>query len=122
MYHKKKTQDESKTETEEEHEHDSDDDESMGGEEEEEAGKSKEKSETGRQNVKLYAAESMLNTKKQKAEKKKRKKAKKAEGGEEDLMDGDYDFKVDYRKKKDGEDEEFQIEAKIPMAGLLPEE
>ncbi|CAH8259664.1 unnamed protein product [Arabidopsis lyrata] len=115
-------EDESKTETEEEPEHDSDDDESMGGEEEEEAGKSKEKSETGRQNVKLYAAESMLNTKKQKAEKKKRKKAKKAGGGEEDLMDGDYDFKVDYRKKKDGEDEEFQIEAKIPMAGLLPEE
>ncbi|CAL9219939.1 unnamed protein product [Arabidopsis halleri] len=115
-------EDESKTETEEEPEHDSDDDESMGGDEEEEAGKAKEKSETGRQNVKLYAAENMLNTKKQKAEKKKRKKAKKAGGGEEDLMDGDYDFKVDYRKKKDGEDEEFQIEAKIPMAGLLPEE
>ncbi|CAD5322328.1 unnamed protein product [Arabidopsis thaliana] len=115
-------EDESKTQTEEEAEHESDDDESMGGEEEEEAGKTKEKSETGRQNVKLYAAESMLNTKKQKAEKKKRKKAKKAGSDEEDLMDGDYDFKVDYRKNKDGEDEEFQIDAKIPMAGLLPEE
>ncbi|CAE5966422.1 unnamed protein product [Arabidopsis arenosa] len=115
-------EDESKTQTEEEPEHDSDDDESMGGDEEEEAEKLKEKSETGKQNVKLYAAENMLNTKKQKAEKKKRKKAKKAGAGEEDLMDGDYDFKVDYRKKKDGEDEEFQIEAKIPMAGLLPEE
>ncbi|KAG7581429.1 Guanine nucleotide-binding protein-like 3 N-terminal domain [Arabidopsis suecica] len=115
-------EDESKTQTEEEPEHDSDDDESMEGDEEEEAGKSKEKSETGMQNMKLYAAESMLNTKKQKAEKKKRKKAKKAGAGEEDLMDGDYDFKVDYRKKKDGEDEEFQIDAKIPMAGLLPEE
>lgn len=115
-------EDESKTQTEEEAEHESDDDESMGGEEEEEAGKTKEKSETGRQNVKLYAAESMLNTKKQKAEKKKRKKAKKAGADEEDLMDGDYDFKVDYRKNKDGEDEEFQIDAKIPMAGLLPEE
>jgi nuclear GTP-binding protein len=114
-------EDESKTQTEEEAEHESDDDESMGGEEEEEAGKTKEKSETGRQNVKLYAAESMLNTKKQKAEKKKRKKAKKAGADEEDLMDGDYDFKVDYRKNKDGEDEEFQIDAKIPMAGLLPE-
>ncbi|VYS56585.1 unnamed protein product [Arabidopsis thaliana] len=115
-------EDESKRQTEEEAEHESDDDESMGGEEEEEAGKTKEKSETGRQNVKLYAAESMLNTKKQKAEKKKRKKAKKAGADEEDLMDGDYDFKVDYRKNKDGEDEEFQIDAKIPMAGLLPEE
>ncbi|CAA0381624.1 unnamed protein product [Arabidopsis thaliana] len=115
-------EDESKTQTEEEAEHESDDDESMGGEEEEEAGKTKEKSETGRQNVKLYAGESMLNTKKQKAEKKKRKKAKKAGADEEDLMDGDYDFKVDYRKNKDGEDEEFQIDAKIPMAGLLPEE
>ncbi|EOA30210.1 hypothetical protein CARUB_v10013329mg [Capsella rubella] len=102
-----------KTQTEEEADHDSGD-ESMGGEEEEKAGKAKEKSERGRQNVKLYSEESMLNTKKQKAEKKMRKKAKKA-GGDEDLMEGDYDFKVDYKK-------DFQIDAKIPMDGLLPEE
>ncbi|KAF8094271.1 hypothetical protein N665_0367s0054 [Sinapis alba] len=92
------------------------DDESM---QEEETGKSK--SEASRQNKKLYAAESMLNTKKQKAEKNMRKKAKKAAG--EDSMDGDYDFKVDYAKNKgtdmDEEGEGFQIEAKVPMAELL---
>ncbi|XP_010464304.1 PREDICTED: guanine nucleotide-binding protein-like NSN1 [Camelina sativa] len=114
-------EDESKTQTEEEPDHESDD-ESMGGDdEEEEAGKSKEKSETGRQNVKLYSAESMLNTKMQKAEKKRRKKAKKA-AGDEDMMEGDYDFKVDYKKIKDSAMKEDQIEVKIPMAGLLPEE
>ena len=106
----------------------SDGDESMGGEgEEEETGKSK--SETSRQNRKLYAAESMLNTKMQKAEKSKRKKAKKASsGGEEDSMEGDYDFKVDYAKNKGTTDMDegdgLQIEAKVPMAELvdLPEE
>ena len=97
----------------------------MGAEEDEETGKSK--SETSKQNKKLYSAESMLNTKKQKAEKNMRKKAKKAAGGE-DLMDGDYDFKEDYGKKnKDTDMDEgdgFQIDAKIPMAALLdlPEE
>lgn len=98
----------------------------MGGEEAEETGKSKEKSETSRQNEKLYVADSMLNTKKQKAEKKRRKQAKKAAAGE-DLMDGDYDFKVDYAKNKDSamdEGDEYKIEAKVPMAVLaeLPEE
>ncbi|CAN8260193.1 unnamed protein product [Cochlearia groenlandica] len=118
-------EDGSKTQTEEEPELDSDDDESMG-KEEEETVKTKEKSETSRQNEKLYVAESMLNTKKQKAEKKRRKKEKKAAAGE-DPMDGDYDFKVDYAKKKasdmdEGDDEE-QMEANVPMAGLeLPEE
>ncbi|KAF2555098.1 hypothetical protein F2Q68_00018165, partial [Brassica cretica] len=118
-------EDGSKTQTEEAG-LDNDGDESMGGEEdEEETGKLK--SEASRQNRKLYAAESMLNTKRQKAEKKQRKKAKKAAGGE-DLMDGDYDFKEDYGKKnKDtamDEGDGFQIDAKIPMAALLdlPEE
>ncbi|CDY66753.1 BnaCnng52210D [Brassica napus] len=122
-------EDESKTQTEEEEVGvESDGDESMGGEgEEEETGKSK--SETSRQNRKLYAAESMLNTKMQKAEKSKRKKAKKASsGGEEDSMEGDYDFKVDYAKNKGTTDMDegdgLQIEAKVPMAELvdLPEE
>ncbi|CAH8356327.1 unnamed protein product [Eruca vesicaria subsp. sativa] len=119
-------EDESKTEAEEEAGIDSNDnDESMGGEEEqEETGKSK--SETSRQNKKLYAADSMLNTKMQKAEKNKRKKAKKASGGE-DPMDGDYDFKVDYSKNKGTDMDEgdgIQIDAKVPMAELLdlPEE
>lgn len=108
------SQDESKTQTEEEEAGiDSSDDESMGGEEEEETGRSK--SETSRQNRKLYAAESMLNTKMQKAEKDKRKKAKKASGGE-DSTDGDYDFKVDYAKNKGADMDEgdgIQTEAKL---------
>ncbi|KAJ0249619.1 Guanine nucleotide-binding protein-like NSN1 [Hirschfeldia incana] len=117
-------EDESKTQTEAEEAGPESDDESMGAEREEETGKSK--SETSKQNKKLYAAESMLNTKKQKAEKNMRKKAKKAAGGE-DPMDGDYDFKVDYAKSKAtdmDEGEGFQIEAKVPMAELVdvPEE
>ncbi|KAF8094634.1 hypothetical protein N665_0358s0016 [Sinapis alba] len=119
-------EDEYKTQTKEEEAGiDSNDrDESMRGEEEEETGKSK--SETSRQNRKLYAAESMLNTKVQKAEKNKRKKAKKASVGE-DPMDGDYDFKVDYAKNKGTDMDEgdgIQVEAKVPMAELLdlPEE
>ncbi|KFK38161.1 hypothetical protein AALP_AA3G076800 [Arabis alpina] len=113
-------EDESETQTGEEPGQDNDD-ESMGGEEE-----SKEKSETSRQNKKLYAADKILNTKKQKADKKRRKKAKNAEAGE-DVMEGDYDFKVDYAKNKDSamdEGVEFGIEAKVPMAVLadLPEE
>ncbi|CAG7882177.1 unnamed protein product, partial [Brassica rapa] len=95
-------------------------DEPMEAEEEEETGKTK--SETSKQNKKLYAAESMLNTKKQKAEKNMRKKAKKAAGGGEDSMDGDYDFKVDYAKNKAtdmDEGEGFQIEAKVPMAEIV---
>ncbi|XP_022575644.2 guanine nucleotide-binding protein-like NSN1 isoform X2 [Brassica napus] len=123
-------EDGSKTQTKEEEAGlDNDGDESMGGEEEEEEEEEtgKLKSEASRQNRKLYAAESMLNTKRQKAEKRQRKKAKKAAGGE-DLMDGDYDFKEDYGKKnKDtamDEGDGFQIDAKIPMAALLdlPEE
>ncbi|CAN6921987.1 unnamed protein product [Brassica oleracea] len=108
-------EDEAKTQTEEE-EAGVESDESMGGEEEEETGKSK--SETSRQNRKLYSAERIVNTKMQKAEKNKRKKAKKAAGGEEDSMEGDYDFKVDYAKNKVTDMDEG-IEAKVPMAELL---
>ncbi|CAH8355180.1 unnamed protein product [Eruca vesicaria subsp. sativa] len=114
------TEDGSKTETTEEDVGLMNDDESMGGEEEEED-TGKLKSEASRQNRKLYAAESMLNTKKQKAEKNKRKKAKRAAGGGEDAMDGDYDFKdTDMMDEGDG----FHIDAKIPMSVLLdlPEE
>ncbi|CAF1703607.1 unnamed protein product [Brassica oleracea var. botrytis] len=113
-------EDESKTQTKEEEAGPESDDESMGAEEDEETGKSK--SETSKQNKKLYSAESMLNTKKQKAEKNMRKKAKKAAGGGEDSMDGDYDFKVDYAKNKAtdmDEGEGFQIEAEVPMAELV---
>ncbi|ESQ49329.1 hypothetical protein EUTSA_v10020356mg [Eutrema salsugineum] len=117
-------EDGSKSQTEEEPVLESDD-ESMGGEEEEEETvKSKKKSEKSMQNEKLYVAESMLNTKQQKAEKKRRKKGKKAAAGE-DLMDGDYDFKVDYAKNKAtamDEGDDFELEVKVPMAGLLPEE
>ena len=56
------------------------------------ANKSKAKTEIGRQNEKLYAAEGILNTKMKRAEKKRRKKAAKV-----DTMDDDYDFKVDYK-------------------------
>ncbi|CAH2054712.1 unnamed protein product, partial [Thlaspi arvense] len=118
-------EDESKTQTEEEEPGLDSDDESMAEEEEEEeVGRSK--SQTGRQNMQLYVAESMLNTKKQKADKNRRKKAKKAAAGE-DAMDGDYDFKVDYAKSKATAmdlGDEFQIDAKVPMAALLdlPEE
>ncbi|CAH8343569.1 unnamed protein product [Eruca vesicaria subsp. sativa] len=105
-------EDESKTQPKEEEAGLESDDESM--EKVEETVKSK--SETSKQNKELYAAESMLNTKKQKAEKKNmRKKAKKASGGE----DGDYDFKVDYAENKAtaiDEGDEIQIDAKVPMA------
>lgn len=65
--------------------------------EEDEAGKKKGKTATSRQNEKLYADESILNTKMKKAEKKRRKKAEKPNS--ETAMDDDYDFKVDYVKK-----------------------
>ncbi|KAF9688377.1 hypothetical protein SADUNF_Sadunf02G0191100 [Salix dunnii] len=60
------------------------------------ANKSKAKTEIGRQNEKLYAAEGILNTKMKRAEKKRRKKAAKV-----DTMDDDYDFKVDYKNGSD---------------------
>lgn len=100
-------------------------DQDMGGEEDD-VGKSKLKSATSKQNEKLYAAEGILNTKIKKAEKKRRKKANKSTSV--DAMDhDDYDFKVDYIKKKgsamdvgDGSEEEDddQIIGKVPMSGI----
>ncbi|KAF6176125.1 hypothetical protein GIB67_000219 [Kingdonia uniflora] len=52
---------------------------------------------TSRQNEKLYTAEGILNTKKQKSEKKKIKKASKS--SLVNTMDSDYDFKVDYASR-----------------------
>ncbi|EEF41261.1 guanine nucleotide-binding protein-like NSN1 [Ricinus communis] len=81
------------------------------------------KTPSSRQNEKLYTAEGMLNTKMKRAEKKRRKKA-----GKVDAMDGDYDFKVDYFKKKgsamdvedgNGEaDDDNQIIGTVPMSGV----
>lgn len=92
--------------------------------EEDGTGKNKGKTATSRQNEKLYAVESMLNTKLKKAEKKRRKKSDKLSS--EDVMDDDYDFKVDYVKKGssmdvgDGseDDDDSQIIGKIPMSGI----
>lgn len=61
--------------------------------EDDNANKTKAKTEISRQNEKLYSAEGILNTKMKRAEKKRRKK-----GAKVDAMDGDYDFKVDYKK------------------------
>ncbi|XP_021857718.2 guanine nucleotide-binding protein-like NSN1 [Spinacia oleracea] len=91
---------------------------------EEETGKTKVKNTSSKQNEKLYDAEGMLNTKKQRADKKKRKKASK-QASSEDAMDadGDYDFKVDYKRGKssmniDEDDDEDEIKAEVPMAGI----
>lgn len=91
--------------------------------EEEDANKNNAKTATSRQNEKLYAVEGMLNTKMKRAEKKRKKKAAKV-----DAMDDDYDFKVDYIKKKgstmDVEDEsgnkddDNQIIGEVPMSGV----
>ncbi|KNA13572.1 hypothetical protein SOVF_115450 [Spinacia oleracea] len=100
---------------------------------EEETGKTKVKNTASKQNEKLYDAEGMLNTRKQRADKKKRKKASK-QASSEDAMDadadadadGDYDFKVDYKRGKssmsidedDDDDDEDEIKAEVPMAGV----
>lgn len=91
---------------------------------EEETGKTKVKNTSSKQNEKLYDAEGMLNTRKQRADKKKRKKASK-QASSEDAMDadGDYDFKVDYKRGKssmniDEDDDEDEIKAEVPMAGI----
>ncbi|KAL2945503.1 Guanine nucleotide-binding protein-like NSN1 [Bienertia sinuspersici] len=90
---------------------------------EEDSGKTKVKSATSKQNEKLYDAEGMLNTKVKRAEKKRRKKASKAPTSEDamDDDDGDYNFKVDYKRgessmKVDEDDDE--IKAEVPMAGV----
>ena len=89
--------------------------------EEDEEGRSKGKTATSRWNEKLYAVEGMLNTKMKKAEKKRRKKAEKSIP--EDAMDDDYDFKVDYVRKRSAmdvgdEDDGNQIIGKVPMSGI----
>ncbi|KAF2292608.1 hypothetical protein GH714_026000 [Hevea brasiliensis] len=94
--------------------------------EEDDANKNKAKTTNSRQNEKLYAVEGMLNTKMKRAEKKRRKKAAKV-----DAMDDDYDFKVDYVKKKgsamdvedesgkkDDDDDDDQITGEVPMSGV----
>lgn len=75
---------------------DDDDDQTTVAEDDDDADKVKGKTATSRQNVKLYAAEGILNTKMKRAEKKRRKKASKS--NQADAMDDDYDFKVDYKK------------------------
>ncbi|XP_065875407.1 guanine nucleotide-binding protein-like NSN1 [Euphorbia lathyris] len=90
------------------------------GSKEDDANKSKGKSISSKQNEKLYAAEGILNPKMKRAEKKRRKKTAKV-----DSMDDDYDFKVDYRKKKDSamdvEDDakdDDEIIGEVPMSGV----
>lgn len=89
--------------------------------EDDNANKTKAKTEISRQNEKLYSAEGILNTKMKRAEKKRRKKAAKV-----DTMDGDYDFKVDYKKgsamnveDRSGKmDDDSPIPAEVPMSGI----
>ncbi|XP_021767487.1 guanine nucleotide-binding protein-like NSN1 [Chenopodium quinoa] len=90
--------------------------------EDEETGNTKVKSSASKQNEKLYDEEGMLNTKKKRAEKKKRKKVSK-QVASEDAMDGDYDFTVDFKQggssmKVDEDDDEDEIKAEVPMAGI----
>ncbi|KAL3367487.1 hypothetical protein AABB24_011964 [Solanum stoloniferum] len=70
---------------------------------EDDAGRTSGKSASSRQNEKLYTEEGMLNTKLRKAEKKRRKKDRASTTS--DMMDGDYDFKVDYFKKESAMDD-----------------
>ncbi|KAK6788391.1 hypothetical protein RDI58_016916 [Solanum bulbocastanum] len=81
---------------------------------EDDASRTSGKSTSSRQNEKLYTEEGMLNTKLRKAEKKRRKKDKASTTS--DMMDGDYDFKVDYFKKEsimdDAEDDMTPNESK----------
>ncbi|KAM1234282.1 hypothetical protein ACFX13_003957 [Malus domestica] len=98
---------------------DGDDDQSMACEEED-AGKPKDKkaSRTIRQNEKLYTAEGILNPKLKKAEKKKKKKAKSATASVDAMdADGDYDFKVDYKKGSAMDVSDGQVIGKVPMSG-----
>lgn len=93
--------------------------------EDDNANKSKAKTEISRQNEKLYSAEGILNTKMKRAEKKRRKK-----GAKVDAMDGDYDFKVDYKKgsamnveDRSGKmDDDSPIPAEVPMSGIQCED
>lgn len=93
--------------------------------EDDNANKTKAKTEISRQNEKLYSAEGILNTKMKRAEKKRRKK-----GAKVDAMDGDYDFKVDYKKgsamnveDRSGKmDDDSPIPAEVPMSGIQCED
>jgi len=93
--------------------------------EDDNANKTKAKTEISRQNEKLYSAEGILNTKMKRAEKKRRKK-----GAKVDAMDGDYDFKVDYKKgsamnveDRSGKmDDDSPITAEVPMSGIQCED
>ncbi|CAN4098074.1 unnamed protein product [Withania somnifera] len=76
---------------------------------EDDAGRTSGKSVSSRQNKKLYTEEGMLNTKLKKAEKKRRKKDKASTTS--DMMDGDYDFKVDYFKESVMDDAEDDMTA-----------
>ncbi|KAF6157995.1 hypothetical protein GIB67_008124 [Kingdonia uniflora] len=87
------------------------------------------------QNEKLYEAEGILNPRKLKADKKRRKKANKSSSI--DVMDSDFDFKVDYTNKEsemdvgadkannnadvgvgNGNDADHQINTQVPMSGV----
>ncbi|KAJ8750853.1 hypothetical protein K2173_016034 [Erythroxylum novogranatense] len=85
--------------------------------EEEDESKSKARNANDRQNEKLYSAEGILNPKMKRADKKRMKKAAKA-----DVMDDDYDFKVDYVRKGSAMDMEAvdksPISAEVPMSGI----
>ncbi|XP_057534177.1 guanine nucleotide-binding protein-like NSN1 [Amaranthus tricolor] len=95
---------------------------------EEETGKAKTKSTASKQNEKLYDAEGMLNTKMKRAEKKRRKKANKLAASNDTMDDdGDYDFKVDYKRggssmnvdeDEDEDEDNGEIDAEVPMAGV----
>ncbi|XP_055831475.1 guanine nucleotide-binding protein-like NSN1 [Solanum dulcamara] len=96
---------------------------------EDDAGRTSGKSASSRQNEKLYTEEGMLNTRLRKAEKKRRKKERASTTS--DMMDGDYDFKVDYFKKEpivdDAEDNMTANESKknrfvLPSGNELDDE
>lgn len=87
--------------------------------EEHDAEKAKSKSTTSKQNESLYAVEGMFNPKMRRAENKRKKKAKNksALGGDAiDDDEDDYDFGVDYVKRKD------QNTCGVPMSGIEVDE
>ncbi|OIT07148.1 PREDICTED: guanine nucleotide-binding protein-like NSN1 [Nicotiana attenuata] len=88
-------------------------DEAMGAGEDD-AGRTSGKSASSKQNEKLYTEKGMLDNKLRKAEKKRRMKDKASTTS--DMMDDDYDFKVDYFKKEsimdDAEDDLITDESK----------
>ncbi|OIT19073.1 hypothetical protein A4A49_42446 [Nicotiana attenuata] len=81
---------------------------------EDDAGRTSGKSASSKQNEKLYTEKGMLDNKLRKAEKKRRMKDKASTTS--DMMDDDYDFKVDYFKKEsimdDAEDDLITDESK----------